>query len=217
VVCGGYSGRMSTEVRVKTVPHEVLEVKSRGPLGQATAVFSRFNVVDLDGDVTVPGAIRDGAKAAVSAYNHASVVGAMLPAGRATIRTDAEVAIAEVEFFMTTDLGRTAFETVRELGELGEWSYAYKILDAAPGPAPDGSGRTVQYLKALDVFEISPVIRGAGVRTATLEAKEDTLREYLRFIRNHWCPDPVPAVARTSQSDLIIEQLRFLRDQFQTT
>ena len=96
---------MSTEVRTKTVPADVLQVKSRGPLGQATAVFSRFNVVDSDGDVTVPGAIRDGAKAAVSVYNHSSVVGAMLPAGRATIRTDADTAIAEVEFFMTTDLG----------------------------------------------------------------------------------------------------------------
>jgi hypothetical protein len=208
---------MSSEVRVKTVPADVLQVKSRGPLGQATAVFSRFNVVDSDGDVTVPGAIRDGAKAAVSVYNHSSVVGAMLPAGRATIRTDADTAIAEVEFFMTTDLGRTAFETVRELGELGEWSYAYKILDAAPGSAPDGSGRTVQYLKALDVFEISPVLRGAGVRTATLDAKEDTLAEYLRFVRDHWCPDSVPAAARTAQADLIRERLRFERLQFQTT
>ena len=74
----------------------------------------------------------------------------------------------------------------------------------------------MQYLKALDVFEISPVLRGAGVRTATLEAK-DTLHEYLRFVRDRWCPDPVPAAARVSQADLIIEQLRYLREQFQTT
>jgi Caudovirus prohead serine protease len=166
---------------VKTVPAEVLEVKTRGPAGQATAIFSRFNVVDLDGDITVPGAIPDGTRAVVSPYNHSSVVAGHLPAGRATIRTDHEKAVAEVEFFMTTEQGRNAFETVRELGELGEWSYAFKILDDDFGPGPDG-GR-VHYLKSLDVFEVSPVLRGAGIRTATTETR---ITQELRNIRQRF-------------------------------
>jgi hypothetical protein len=55
----------------------------------------------------------------------------VLPAGRATIRTDHEKAVAHVEFFMTTPHGRDAFETVRELGDLGEWSYASPLVRRA--------------------------------------------------------------------------------------
>jgi hypothetical protein len=70
----------------------------------------------------VPGAFEDGAQVVASAYGHQSWNGA-LPVGKATIHADHEKAWADVQFLMTTQAGRDTFETVRDLGELGEWSY----------------------------------------------------------------------------------------------
>lgn len=52
---------------------EVAGIKSSD--AQAAAVFSRSGAVDHDGDITVPGAIRDGTTVIVSPYNHSSVIG----------------------------------------------------------------------------------------------------------------------------------------------
>lgn len=147
-------------------------------LGQATAVFSRYNVIDKDGDVTLPGAIRDGIEVPVSAYQHTSWTGA-LPVGKAIIRTDHQTARAEVQFFMTTQAGRDTFEVVRELGTLGQWSYGFDTLEASKGKF---EGEDAQFLKRLRIHEVSPVLVGAGVDTATEDVKA-AINEYARFQR----------------------------------
>lgn len=148
-------------------------------LGQATALFSRFDVIDKDGDVTLAGAIRDGIEVPVSAYQHTSWTGA-LPVGRAIIHTDRKSARAEVQFFMTTQAGRDTFEVVRELGSLGQWSYGFDTLEASKGKF---EGENVQFLKRLRLHEVSPVLVGAGVETATEDVKAG-LNEYARFMRS---------------------------------
>lgn len=150
-----------------------MERKTLGPLevkeaarGIATAVFSRFGgPPDADGDITEPGAFTDGTVVAVSPYNHSSALSGTLPVGKATIRVRPDRAEAEVQFFLGTTAGREAFETVKELGSLVQWSYAYDIVDAEPGT---WQGRRVQILKRLDPYEISPVLRGAGRETLTV-------------------------------------------------
>jgi hypothetical protein len=69
-----------------------VEVKAADQ-GIARAVFSRFHVVDHDGDWTEPGAFQDGTEVPVSAFGHSSWTGA-LPVGRATIHSDREKAWA---------------------------------------------------------------------------------------------------------------------------
>lgn len=135
--------------------------------GQVRAVFSTLGVIDHDGDVTLPGAFTDGAKVRISAYNHASW-GDALPVGKGTIHEDGNEAILEGQFFLNTTAGRDTFETVKELGELGEWSYGFDIVEAEQGTL---DGQEVQYLKTLLVHEVSPVILGAGLGTRTLAAK----------------------------------------------
>lgn len=44
--------------------------------GEVSAVFSTFNVLDSDNDVTLPGAFDEGAELPISAYGHASWQGA---------------------------------------------------------------------------------------------------------------------------------------------
>lgn len=135
--------------------------------GQVTAVFSRLNVVDHDGDVTLPGAFTSGAKVRISAYNHASWDGA-LPVGKGVIHEQGDVALLEGQFFMGTTHGKDTFETVKQLGDLGEWSYGYDVKESEQGTH---EGMPVRFLKALDVHEVSPVLLGAGIGTHTVAAK----------------------------------------------
>ena len=140
--------------------------------GKVSAVFATFGVKDSDGDVTIPGAFVENAPVRISAFNHQSWEKA-LPVGKGIIRTTDQEAILEGQFFLQTTAGRETFEVVKELGSLGEWSYGFDILESEPGTH---DGEPVQFLKALDVHEVSPVILGAGVNTRTLVAKRKQQR-----------------------------------------
>lgn len=137
--------------------------------GLVSAVFATLNVIDADGDVTLPGAFTDGAKVVISAYGHRSWDGE-LPLGTGTIREDGDEAIFEGKFFIDTTHGRDAFLTVKELSEAGlqEWSYS---LENVVSERSEWDGREVNLLKRITVKEVSPVLRGAGVNTRTLAAK----------------------------------------------
>lgn len=135
--------------------------------GMVQAVFSSFDVVDSDGDVTLPGAFEEGAPVRISAYGHASW-GAALPVGKGVIRTTEKEAVLDGQFFLSTQVGRDTFETVKQMAELQEWSYGFDIMDSEPG---ERDGEKVRVLKALKVHEVSPVLLGAGVNTRTLAVK----------------------------------------------
>jgi hypothetical protein len=135
--------------------------------GLVTAIFSTFDVIDSDDDVTLPGAFEDGAPWKISAYGHQSWMGA-LPAGKGTVRTTGTEAILDGQFFMNTTHGRDTFEVVKQMGELQEWSYSVHPLQVSYG---DFEGQQVRFLEKLDKGEVSPVLAGAGVGTRTLAVK----------------------------------------------
>lgn len=144
-----------------------LTVKS-AEKGQVSAVFSTFNVVDKDGDVTLPGAIKDGTEVVISAYGHGSHTG-MLPVGKGVLRTSDTEAILDGQFFLNTTAGRDTFEVVKELGGQQEWSYSLHNVKASQG---DFNGQPVQFLESIGTIkEVSPVLIGAGVNTRTLSTK----------------------------------------------
>jgi HK97 family phage prohead protease len=159
-------------VKHKTISDARVEVKSASR-GEVTAVFATFNVIDHDGDVTLPGAFTDGERVKISAYNHESWKGA-LPVGRGVIRQTATEARLEGRFFLNTQAGRETFEVVKELEDLGEWSYGYDVVDAEAG---EWQGQRVQLLRKLKVHEVSPVLLGAGIDTRTLAVKSASLAD----------------------------------------
>jgi hypothetical protein len=130
-----------------------VEIKA-GDKGQVNAVFSTFNVLDKDSDITLPGAFAEGAPVVISAYGHKSWEGA-LPVGDGVIRTTAKEAVLDGQFYMDTTHGADAFRTVKRLAErgLGQWSYGYDVQDADYG---EMDGKQVRYLKRLSVTEVSP-------------------------------------------------------------
>jgi hypothetical protein len=144
--------------------------------GTFLAKIATLNVIDKDGDVTLPGAFPQGKEILVSAYMHGSWMGT-LPVGKAVISEDGEDVLAKGEFNLKTDEGRNHYEAVKFSGGLQEWSYGFKVLAVANdktveawAAAHDGA-RPGRIMKSLDPFEISPVLLGAGIDTATLAIK----------------------------------------------
>lgn len=142
------------------------EIKSESE-GRVTAVFATLGVKDKDGDVTRPGAFKSGQDVVISAYGHKSWEGA-LPVGKGVIREVGNQAVCEMQFFMNTTAGRDTFEAVKALGSLQQFSYGYNVEASELG---DHEGKSVRFLDSLDVYEVSPVLVGAGEGTRVLNAK----------------------------------------------
>lgn len=142
-------------------------VKDAGQ-GLVTAVFSTFNVIDADFDVTLPGAFDDGAEWMISAYGHKSWDGA-LPVGKGVVHATDTEAVLDGQFFLDTEGGRETFAVVKNMGSLQEWSYSCQADKYSYG---EFEGQQVRFLEHIvPGGEVSPVIKGAGVGTRTLAVK----------------------------------------------
>jgi HK97 family phage prohead protease len=133
--------------------------------GSFKAVFSWFNVIDKQGDITVPGAFEEGAPIKIAYWGHRWE---NLPVGRGEIHQDDEKAWVEGRFFLDTEAGLETYKTVKNLGDLQEWSYGFEALDSAEDKI---DGKKVRVLKKLKTFEVSPVFIGVGNNTQTLAIK----------------------------------------------
>ncbi len=139
--------------------------------GKVEAVFSVFNEIDSDGDVVMPNSIKSG-------YGDAGV--AMVwahdwkkPIGRGEIIQDGEKAKFKGQFIMDTQDGRDAFETVKAMGDLQQWSFGYEVVDSENGTfTKDGMDTEARFLNELKVWEVSPVLVGANQNTYTVGVKE---------------------------------------------
>jgi HK97 family phage prohead protease len=149
------------------VKHKTLRDVKVADEGLVEAVFATLDVVDKDGDVIVPGAIEDGDAVRISAYNHASWAEA-LPVGRGTVHEQGDEAILAGRFFMDTTGGRETFQVVKEMSDLQEWSFGFDVLDSA---TEQRDGEEVNVLRKMKVYEVAPVLLGAGVNTRTLGTK----------------------------------------------
>ena len=141
--------------------------------GKVEAVFSVFNTVDSDGDVVLPNSIKSGfgdkGVAMVWGHDWKDVI------GRGEIVTDNDKAVFKGEFIMDTERGREAYNTVKAMGDLQQWSFGYEVVDSEKGAFQKDGFETqdVRYLKELRVWEVSPVLVGANQETYTLAVKED--------------------------------------------
>ena len=140
--------------------------------GIVTAKFAELDVKDHDGDIIESGAFGDQ-KVRVSSFGHASWFDG-LPVGKGTIHEKGNDAIADLGFFMDTQIGREHFGVIKGLGDLGEWSFGFDIKEQATPDEDQRQKGVVRILKKLIVHEVSPVLKGAGLNTGTLSVKEKT-------------------------------------------
>ena len=140
--------------------------------GKVQAVFSNFNEVDSDGDVVLPNSIKSGygerGVAMVWAHDWKDVI------GRGEIKQDDHRAVFEGQFIMDTDRGRDAFNTVKAMGDLQQWSFGYEVVDSENGmfKKDNNTEIEVRFLKDVKVWEVSPVLVGANQNTHTVSVKE---------------------------------------------
>lgn len=147
-----------------------IELKKDKP-GAFTARIATLNVIDKDGDVTVPGAFPEGKTILISSYMHGSWMGE-LPVGKGVIHEKGDDVLVEGDFNLKSDTGKEHYETVKFAPELQEWSYGFRVIEAEEDTEYEGN-HVQRILKKLDVFEASPVLRGAGMNTATLAIKKE--------------------------------------------
>ena len=164
--------------------------------GYIEAAFAQLDVVDHDGDITRPGAFPQKS-VPMSAYGHTSWDGA-LPVGKGDIVEEDGWAVFKGQFFMDTTHGRDAFVTVKGLGDLAEYSYGYNVTDGGPSTV---GGKSVNEIRALEVWEVSPVLRGAGIGTHTLAIKSDGPDPAMSFAEHlDWTLDQVKALLERAKS-----------------
>jgi hypothetical protein len=153
--------------------------------GSVKAVFATLKVVDKDKDFTESGAFKKGQAVIMSDFNHGAIprfgFPGRPPVGKGTIEEVGDDAIFSGKFFLDTVAGLDAYRTTKAVGDLQEWSYHYEVLQAEQGMK---DGKPVRLLKSLDVFEVSPVYRGAGEGTRTVSLKyADDFAEVLDAVR----------------------------------
>ena len=149
----------------RKVYHGAMAFKDDGQPGEFSAVFSTFDVIDHDRDVTLPGAFEENAPVRIAAWGHGWD---QLPVGRGEIHAAETEAKVDGRFFLDTTAGKEHYLTVKALGDLQEWSYSFDILEHEYGKR---DGQDVRFLKRLKVHEVSPVMLGAGIDTRTLDIK----------------------------------------------
>jgi HK97 family phage prohead protease len=137
--------------------------------GRVKAVFATLGVIDHDRDIVMPGATENGTKVRISAYGHASWGGA-LPVGKGIISEVGNELVFDGQFFLDTSAGADTYKTMKALGELAEWSYGFDILEKDFASDPE-TGQEIRRIKKQKIYEVSPVLLGAGIATRTLDIK----------------------------------------------
>lgn len=141
--------------------------------GKVSAVFSVFNTLDSDGDVVVPDAIKSGFKSGSVPMVWAHKWD--MPIGKGEIKQDGDKATFEGSFFMDTESGKEAYNLVKAMGDLQQWSFGYRVNDSERGKFKSGDKDVdARYLKDLSVYEVSPVLVGANQETYTMAIKSNT-------------------------------------------
>jgi HK97 family phage prohead protease len=140
--------------------------------GKVSAVFSVFNTLDSDGDVVIPDAIKSGFKTGSVPMVWAHKWD--MPIGKGEIKQDGDKATFEGSFFMDTESGKEAYNLVKAMGDLQQWSFGYRVNDSERGKFKSGDKDVdARYLKDLSVYEVSPVLVGANQDTYTMAIKSN--------------------------------------------
>jgi len=140
--------------------------------GKVSAVFSVFNSLDSDGDIVLPGSIKSGFKSGSVPMVWAHKWD--MPIGKGEIKQDGDKATFEGSFFMDTESGKEAYNIVKNMADMQQWSFGYRVNDAERGKFGEGEEeKDARFLKDLTVFEVSPVLVGANQDTYTLAIKSN--------------------------------------------
>ena len=151
--------------------------------GEITAVIANIGRLDHDKDYLEKGAFGQQ-EVAISAWGHDW---SKEPTGRGVVFEQGDNVLFKGKFF-DTPAGQAAHAVAREMSKSSgsdrpngilEWSYGFHLKDGGYAEREiDGNTQSVFVMKDIDAFEVSPVYRGAGVNTYTIEAKRKKALEF---------------------------------------
>ena len=167
------------ELRTKTFSVQ-LKIDDADPEGTVYARFATLNVIDHDGDVIRPKAI---GKQKVNAGLHNHMASNPTPAGYGDTYEDDDAAYARLTYITDTWAGRETYTYLKAMADAKrpvEWSMRYYVTDGRPLPEKDPLyqpavgpfGDPPFEIKKMDIIDVDPVSKGAGIDTATVAAKE---------------------------------------------
>lgn len=141
------------------------KLKSITDKGQFEAVIATLGVIDRDGDLIKQGAIPQGQAVKIASWGHKWD---QLPTGKGNVYERGNELTVKGHFFLDTQAGWEHYQTVKNLGELQEWSFGYDVLESHPEKY---NGKQIRVLDRLTIYEVSPVLVGAGINTRTTAIK----------------------------------------------
>jgi len=133
--------------------------------GDVEAVFSVFDEIDSDGDVVLAKAFTDGQEVAMAWHHQWPTI-----IGKGIVRVETDRAVFDGKFFLDTAAGLDAYKTVKQMGDLQEWSFGFMVTEMEDIEIGD---KTARGISNLDLYEVSPVLKGANSNTTTLAVKGD--------------------------------------------
>lgn len=167
---------------------------------KATLIFAKIGEPDHDDDVWEAGSIGQQ-ECLVSQWGH-SIWKGTTPIGKAKCREEGGYGIAEVEFNPQIQAAVETWSTLKFAPDLVEVSVGFMIPKYSYGEG------YIRNIMESDIYEISPVMRGAGTETGVLsvkstrEVKEIQLKEWkerqaakeqeaINEVFNAWTPEVV--------------------------
>lgn len=135
--------------------------------GTASVVFATLETIDFDGDWIQKGAFQN--TGVVKVCGSHDWKGPTI--GVAKIREAGNEAIADIDFNLDMATAKDWHSSIKfnfAHGAPQEFSFGFDVDDSEFATR---SGKKVRVLKKLDTFEVSPVLRGAGINTRVLEVK----------------------------------------------
>lgn len=160
----------SFQVDVKSMTEEKLAK------GIVSVVFATMGVWDKDGDMAMPGFYGEQDVVMVPAHDWSHV-----PIGKGKTRESENMAIADIQMNLDIPAAKDWLSAIKFDMKVGkptmEYSYGFKIMDGGSRMG-EALGRTGRILTPREdgtpgskIWEVSPVMVGAGEKTRTLTAK----------------------------------------------
>ncbi len=184
-----------------------LQIKDVGAEGEVEAVVATLHVVDKDGDLTLPGFFGTQPTKIVSGHDWSQIL-----LGKGTVTDeDGETAIFRGRLNLDDPAAAQLHTKLRfdmdHPPPLIEWSYGFKILPGGSRPAgdqdPDGARQILQPrpdgTPGAKVWEVSPVLVGAGEGTRTVAVKTAARRHTTATSDGPWSARRAVAQAETAQ------------------
>ena len=178
---GAFSLREQRSKTFRAIPKIVKQTDDLEAVqGVITARFATFDVLDHDFDIIRPGSVQ-AQRVNAGLYNH--VMASPTPAGYGDTYEEEGAAYATNTYLLDTFAGRETYTYLKAMADVGrdvEWSFVFYIEDGNDLNDEDPLyeerdgffGLQAPYeIKDMDIISVDPVGRGAGIDTATVDAK----------------------------------------------